>query len=63
MSRFSLPQDDAFRALNDSIAFDRRLGELDVRQSIAHASMLAAQGIISVEDRDALQRALREIEA
>ena len=61
MSRFALPQDDAFRALNDSISFDRRLGDVDVEQSIAHVSMLAAQGIIGDEDRDALQRALRQI--
>ena len=61
MSRFSLPQDDAFRALNDSISFDRRLGDVDVEQSIAHVSMLAAQGIIGDQDRDALHRALRQI--
>jgi argininosuccinate lyase len=58
MSRFAQPQDPAFRALNDSIAFDRRLAPYDVRQSRAHASMLAAQGIISEQDRDELVRGL-----
>ncbi len=43
MSRFAEPQDADFRALNDSIAFDRRLGPYDVEQSRAHATMLAAQ--------------------
>jgi argininosuccinate lyase len=61
MSRFSQPQDDAFRRLNDSISFDGRLAPFDVEQSIAHASMLAAQGIIAAEDRDALVRALEQI--
>jgi argininosuccinate lyase len=63
MSRFAEPQDDAFRALNDSIAFDRRLGPFDVQQSIAHAAMLAARGIISDADRDALHEALLQVAA
>src|ERR1700683_1724923 len=54
MSRFSEPQDDAFRALNDSISFDWRLGPYDVQQSRAHASMLAARGIIAEAERDEL---------
>ncbi len=62
MSRFSEPQDEAFRALNDSIGFDWRLGPYDVAQSRAHADMLAAQGIISSEDLDALRAALGQVE-
>jgi argininosuccinate lyase len=58
MSRFAEPQADAFRRLNDSLAFDWRLAPFDVQQSVAHASMLAARGIISSEDRDALHAAL-----
>jgi argininosuccinate lyase len=58
MSRFAEPQADAFRRLNDSLAFDWRLAPFDVQQSVAHASMLAAQEIISDEDRDALHAAL-----
>ena len=61
MSRFAEPQDDAFRRLNDSISFDRRLWPFDVEQSIAHASMLAARGIIGNSDRDALVRALETV--
>jgi argininosuccinate lyase len=61
MSRFGEPQHDAFRALNDSLAFDRRLAEFDVRQSLAHASMLAARGIISEPDRAELHRALQRV--
>jgi argininosuccinate lyase len=54
VSRFSEPQDPAFQRLNASIGFDRRLWPYDIQQSKAHAAMLAARGIISEEDRDAL---------
>jgi argininosuccinate lyase len=62
MSRFSEPQHEAFRRLNDSIRFDWRLGPYDVQQSRAHAAMLAHQGIISDEDRAELHRALDHVE-
>jgi argininosuccinate lyase len=62
MSRFAEPQHDAFRSLNDSISFDWRLGPYDVEQSRAHASMLAARGIISDSERDELLRGLEQVE-
>jgi argininosuccinate lyase len=62
VSRFAEPQHDDFRALNDSLAFDRRLAPYDVRQSRAHAAMLAAQGIISAQDRDQLHAGLDQVE-
>jgi argininosuccinate lyase len=61
MSRFAEPQHDAFRRLNDSISFDWRLSPYDVDQSVAHARMLAAQGIISDPDRDELLRGLEQV--
>jgi argininosuccinate lyase len=63
VSRFREPQDPAFQALNASIGFDRRLWPHDVAQSRAHARMLAAQGIISAEDRDALLAGLDRVAA
>ena len=63
MSRFREPQDPAFQALNASIGFDRRLWPHDVAQSRAHARMLAAQGVLSEEDRDALLAGLDAVEA
>jgi argininosuccinate lyase len=63
VSRFREPQDPAFQALNASIGFDRRLWPHDVAQSRAHARMLAAQGIVSAEDRDALLAGLDAVEA
>ena len=63
MSRFREPQDPAFQALNASIGFDRRLWPHDVAQSRAHARMLAAQGVLSAADRDALLAGLDAVEA
>jgi len=67
MSRFSQPPDRIFQALDSSIGYDWRLGPYDVEQSRAHARMLAATGIISEGDRDALlaglERVERELEA
>lgn len=62
MSRFAEPQDDAFRALNDSLSFDWRLGPYDVQQSRAHATMLAARGIVTDAERDELHTALDQVE-
>src|SRR5579884_1201876 len=61
MSRFGETPHDDFRALNDSIGFDWRLGPYDVEQSLAHATMLAARGIISEADRDELHRGLEQV--
>jgi argininosuccinate lyase len=63
MSRFAEPQDPAFREMNTSLGFDRRLWPHDVAQSRAHARMLAAQGIIGDDDRDALLSGLDAVEA
>jgi len=63
MSRFSDPQDALFRALNSSIAFDRRLAPYDVEQSLAHVRMLAARGIITDGDRAELERGLEAVRA
>jgi argininosuccinate lyase len=61
VSRFAEPQDPAFRALNDSLGFDVRLAPYDVAQSRAHATMLAAQGIIDESERDQLHRGLDQV--
>jgi argininosuccinate lyase len=61
MSRFSEPNDPVFRALDSSIGYDRRLGPHDVAQSRAHATMLAAAGIIGEDERDALLTGLDQV--
>jgi argininosuccinate lyase len=62
VSRFDEPQDPVFQKLNASISFDWRLGPYDVAQSRAHATMLAAQGIIAEGERDDLLKALDDVE-
>jgi argininosuccinate lyase len=62
VSRFAEPQDELFRALNTSLAFDRRLWPYDIAQSRAHARMLAAREIISEADRDALDAGLDAVQ-
>ena len=53
--------------INASIGFDKRLYAQDIAGSAAHARMLAAAGILTVEERDAilagLERIVGEIEA
>jgi argininosuccinate lyase len=44
-----------------SLAVDRRLWAQDIKGSIAHARMLADQGIISESDADAIEAGLSEI--
>src|SRR3954452_9105568 len=62
MSRFAEPHDPAFREMNTSLGFDRRLWPHDVAQSRAHARMLAARGVITEADRDALLEGLDAVE-
>jgi argininosuccinate lyase len=63
MSRFREPPDPVFQALNASIGFDRRLAPYDVRQSKAHASMLAEAGILEQAEADSLLRGLDAVAA
>jgi argininosuccinate lyase len=63
VSRFSLPPDPVFVSLNASIGFDWRLAPYDVEQSRAHATMLAAAGIITDTDRDELLGGLDRVAA
>ena len=46
-----------------SLLTDKAMYREDIEGSIAHARMLAAQGIISEADRDAIEAGLRKIEA
>jgi len=47
--------------INASIGFDKRLWAEDIRGSVAHARMLAARGIITEADRDAILAGLEAI--
>ncbi|MCO6180222.1 argininosuccinate lyase [Ciceribacter sp. RN22] len=47
--------------INASIDFDKKLYAQDIRGSIAHATMLAHQGIITAEDKDKIVHGLNTI--
>ena len=59
--RFSKEVDDRVNDFNSSIRFDCRMYEQDIKGSLAHAAMLAAQGIIPQEDADAIAAGLEGI--
>ncbi|SEW38834.1 argininosuccinate lyase [Cognatiyoonia koreensis] len=65
--RFAAGPDAIMEAINASISFDQRLASQDIAGSRAHASMLAATGIISDKDAEAIKEGLltvlSEIEA
>ena len=56
--RFASGVDAIMEAINASIGFDRRLYAQDIAGSRAHAAMLAAQGIISTSDAEAIREGL-----
>jgi argininosuccinate lyase len=60
---FSEPMSDLVKRYTASVGFDQRLWRADIAGSLAHAEMLAAQGILSAEDHAAIQRGLNEITA
>ena len=59
--RFGKDTNALVNELNASIAFDQRLYREDITGSMAHAAMLAQQGIISQADADAIQAGLQAI--
>ncbi len=65
--RFAKETDHSLDVLNASLPFDQRLYRQDITGSMAHAQMLARQGIISAADGEAivdgLQGILADIEA
>ena len=61
--RFEGALDPIAAQLNSSVAFDRRLLPHDVAGSIAHARMLARQGIISAEDGTKIVDGLLRVQA
>lgn len=60
-SRFDRAPDESTLKFTESISFDWRLYRYDIAGSIAHAEMLAKQGIITVLEADTIVRGLKEI--
>jgi len=59
--RFNEPTDAFVEAFTASVDFDRRLYSYDIQGSIAHAGMLAKQGILSTLERDTIVAGLESI--
>ena len=59
--RFSKTTDEMINEFQASIGFDRRMYREDIAGSIAHAAMLAKVGILSEEDRAAIENGLKDI--
>jgi argininosuccinate lyase len=62
-ARFSEPVSDLVKRYTASVFFDKRLAPHDIEGSLAHAEMLAAQGIISEHDRAEIERGMTQIRA
>ena len=59
--RFTKETDKNVYLFNASVGFDKRLYRQDIEGSIAHAIMLEKQGIISLQEKDAIVKGLTEI--
>ena len=59
--RFAAGPDAIMEAINASISFDKRMAAQDIAGSRAHAAMLAATGIITDSDADAIGEGLLTI--
>ncbi len=58
---FSEPMSDLVKRYTSSVFFDKRLWQADISGSLAHAEMLADQGIISAQDRADIERGMVQI--
>ncbi len=58
---FSEPMSDLVKRYTSSVFFDKRLWQADIAGSLAHAEMLAAQGIIGNDDHAAIQKGMAQI--
>lgn len=59
--RFVGQENELVDKYNSSITFDSRFWREDIRGSIAHARMLGAQGIISADEAEQIDKGLKEI--
>lgn len=59
--RFDEPVTELVKRYTASVDFDKRLARFDIQGSVAHARMLGAQGIISVQDVAVIEQGLGEI--
>ncbi|MBK8523560.1 MAG: argininosuccinate lyase [Betaproteobacteria bacterium] len=59
--RFSEPMSDLVKRYTASVDFDKRMWRQDIRGSLAHAKMLARQGIIAAQDLADIERGMQQV--
>lgn len=59
--RFTKQTNQLVHNFNESISFDQKFYKQDIAGSIAHVTMLAKQGILTVEDKEAIVKGLESI--
>ncbi|MBI2306862.1 MAG: argininosuccinate lyase [Rhodocyclales bacterium] len=59
--RFSEPMSDLVKRYTASVDFDQRMWRQDIRGSLAHAKMLARQGIIAAQDLADIERGMQQV--
>ena len=59
--RFTKETNELVHNFNESLSFDQKFYRQDIRGSIAHVTMLAKQGILSQEDKEAIVDGLNGI--
>jgi argininosuccinate lyase len=59
---FTEPMSELVQRYTASVGFDRRLARADIEGSLAHAQMLAAQGVISASDLADIRRGMAQIQ-
>ena len=60
--RFTKEENQLVHNFNESLSFDQRFYHEDIQGSKAHVTMLAKQGIVSEEDKEAILEGLKGIE-
>jgi argininosuccinate lyase len=58
---FSEPMSDLVKRYTSSVFFDKRLAQVDIAGSLAHADMLGAQGLLSAADLASIQTGMAQI--
>ena len=59
--RFSEPTSELVKRYTASVRFDQRMWRQDIRASLAHATMLARQGIIAAADLADIERGMAQV--
>lgn len=59
--RFTKEENQLVHNFNESLSFDQKLYRQDIQGSMAHVTMLAKQGIVSEEDKEAILKGLKGI--